>query len=147
MVRIEIDELVGTFRPPQNGAQPTWCAGAPLLVRHGDDLIISIPETGEKVSPADTAQREKILCNTRWQLWQRQADVWQCCQACTRCAARTQERRDSTDWCQNNANPPGAGNTHFEYHDQYHPGRIRSIKNGRHLRPKRNRQQSTLCLS
>ncbi|MCL6628788.1 MAG: hypothetical protein K6U00_04210, partial [Armatimonadetes bacterium] len=41
--------------------------GAPLVFRRGNDVFISISETGEGVPP---------LCNTRWQLWRRNSKGW-----------------------------------------------------------------------
>lgn len=64
---VEVEELVTTFVGPDNGAGPTWCYGAPLIVSTGQGVFASITETGENVPP---------LCNTRWQLWQRDRDAW-----------------------------------------------------------------------
>ena len=65
MIPAEVEETITTYVPPDNGAGPLWCYGAPLMVRHGDEVFISTMETGEG---------EKPLCNTRWQLWRRGAD-------------------------------------------------------------------------
>ncbi len=61
------EEVVTAYGPANNGAGPLWCYGAPLLVRHGNQVSVSIIETGKGVPP---------LCNTRWQLWQRGPGSW-----------------------------------------------------------------------
>src|SRR5688572_11718980 len=58
----EIEETVATCTPPNNGAGPLWCYGAPLVVRRGGEVFVSVMETGEGVPP---------LCNTRWRLYRR----------------------------------------------------------------------------
>lgn len=65
--RTEVEEVVATCAPPNNGAGPLWCYGAPLIVRRGEDVFASVMETGEGVPP---------LCNTRWRLFHRGADGW-----------------------------------------------------------------------
>jgi hypothetical protein len=65
---VEVEDVVCTYVSPDNGAGPTWCYGAPLLVRHGDDVFVSAMQTGADVPK---------LCNTRWQLFKRNADGWQ----------------------------------------------------------------------
>ncbi len=67
-VVVEVEELVSTFTPPNNGAGPTWCYGAPLIVRSGEGVYASVMQTGDTVPP---------LCNTRWQLWHRDKDGWE----------------------------------------------------------------------
>ncbi len=64
---VEVEEVVATCRPPNNGAGPLWCYGAPLLVRQGDTVFVSVMETGTGVP---------LLCNTRWRLFQRDARGW-----------------------------------------------------------------------
>lgn len=64
---VEVEEVVCEYESPNNGAGPLWCYGAPLLVRSGDKVFLSTMETGEDVQP---------LCNTRWQLWRRDAKGW-----------------------------------------------------------------------
>ena len=59
---VEVEDIVSQYVSPNNGAGPLWCYGAPLLVRQGDNVYVSVMETGEDVPP---------LCNTRWQLFQR----------------------------------------------------------------------------
>ncbi|MFO0907510.1 MAG: hypothetical protein U0794_03980 [Isosphaeraceae bacterium] len=66
-VEVECEEEVATCKPPDNGAGPLWCYGAPLLVRDGDRVFASVMETGEGVPP---------LSNTRWRLYQRDASGW-----------------------------------------------------------------------
>ena len=48
---------------PDNGAGPLWCYGAPLVVRQGERVFVSVMETGEGVPP---------LSNTRWRLFERE---------------------------------------------------------------------------
>lgn len=61
------EEVVTKFSAANNGATPMWCYSAPLIVRDGEDVFVSIIETGEDVPP---------LCNTRWQLWKREESGW-----------------------------------------------------------------------
>ncbi|MCZ6681380.1 MAG: hypothetical protein O7E52_29550, partial [Candidatus Poribacteria bacterium] len=68
---VEAEDVVSRYVPPNNGAGPLWCYGAPLLVRHGDWVYVSVMETGEDVPP---------LCNTRWQLLRRDRQGWRVCQ-------------------------------------------------------------------
>lgn len=63
----EVQEPVTRVLPPNNGAGPLWCYGAPLIVRDGSNVYVSISETGPDVPP---------LCNTRWRLWLRDRDGW-----------------------------------------------------------------------
>jgi len=64
---VEVEEVVTRYAPANNGAGPLWCYGSPLLVRRGDDVFLSVIETGENVPP---------LLNTRWQLWRRSSSAW-----------------------------------------------------------------------
>ncbi|MBN1417997.1 MAG: hypothetical protein JXP34_04430, partial [Planctomycetes bacterium] len=64
---VEVEEVVATCRPPNNGAGPLWCYGAPLIVRAGDAVFASLMETGEGVP---------LLCNTRWRLFRRGEAGW-----------------------------------------------------------------------
>ncbi|MBN1126779.1 MAG: hypothetical protein JXA82_17370 [Sedimentisphaerales bacterium] len=59
---VEVEEIITSFAPANNGAGPLWCYGAPLIARCGEDVFVSIIETGAGVPG---------LCNTRWQLWHR----------------------------------------------------------------------------
>ena len=68
-VRVEVEEEVYTFTPPNNGSGPLWSAGCTQIARMGDDVYISEMETGEGVPR---------LCNTRWRLLRRAADGWEC---------------------------------------------------------------------
>ena len=63
-MRIEIaaEEVVTTYEPPNNGAGPLWCYGSPTIVRDGETVFCSVPETMAGAKP---------LCNTRWQLFMR----------------------------------------------------------------------------
>src|SRR3954467_4280156 len=64
---VEVEEVVATCRPPNNGAGPLWCYGSPLLVRQGGVVYASVMETGEGVPP---------LSNTRWRLFRRDDRGW-----------------------------------------------------------------------
>lgn len=64
---VEVEETVTSFSPPNNGAGPLWCYGAPLVVRRGEDIFLITMETGRDVPP---------LCNTRCQLRQRDDRGW-----------------------------------------------------------------------
>ncbi len=68
---VELEEVVTTCAPANNGAGPLWCYGAPLVARVKDDVYLSVIETGKDVPP---------LCNTRWQLWHRSAASWKLAQ-------------------------------------------------------------------
>ena len=65
---VEIEEVVATCLPPDNGAGPLWCYGAPVMVRQGDTIYVSVMETGKGVP---------LLSNTRWRLFRRDARGWQ----------------------------------------------------------------------
>jgi hypothetical protein len=65
---VEVEEVVASCRPPDNGAGPLWCYGAPLVVRRGDLVFASVMETGEGVPP---------LSNARWRLFRRDARGWE----------------------------------------------------------------------
>lgn len=63
----EVEEVVATCEPANNGAGPYWCYGAPLLVRVNDDVFVSATEVGPGVP---------LLCNTRWRLMRRDQGGW-----------------------------------------------------------------------
>ena len=65
---VEIEEIVTSYTPANNGAGPMWCYGSTVIARQGDDVYLSLIETGKDVP---------LLCNTRWQLWQRTSSGWQ----------------------------------------------------------------------
>ncbi len=65
---VEVEEVVASCLPPDNGAGPLWCYGAPLLVRQGDTVFVRAMETGAGVP---------LLSNTRWRLFRRDARAWQ----------------------------------------------------------------------
>jgi len=65
---VELEEVVCTYVPPNNGAGPLWCYGAPLLVRWRDNVFVSASETGQDVPK---------LCNTRWRVFRRDQKGWQ----------------------------------------------------------------------
>jgi hypothetical protein len=69
---VEVEEVVTRYTPANNGAGPMWCYGSTVIARQGDDVFLSVIETGKDVPP---------LCNTRWQLWHRSSDVWKLEQA------------------------------------------------------------------
>jgi len=64
---VEVEEVVTSYAPANNGAGPLWCYGSTVIARQGQDVYVSIIETGKDVP---------LLCNTRWQLWRRSADKW-----------------------------------------------------------------------
>jgi hypothetical protein len=61
------DETVTEFTPPGNGAGSLWCYGAPLVVRIGDRVFISVMETGVNA---------RLYSNSRWQLFERTTQGW-----------------------------------------------------------------------
>lgn len=68
-MRVIAEETVATCEPPNNGSGPLWCYGAPLVVRMGSEVYISVMETGAGVPP---------LCNTRPRLYRkRKREAWQ----------------------------------------------------------------------
>ncbi|OHB60134.1 MAG: hypothetical protein A2168_07535 [Planctomycetes bacterium RBG_13_50_24] len=69
---VEVEEVVTSYTPANNGAGPLWCYGSTVIARQGGDVYLSVIETGEDVP---------LLCNTRWQLWHRSADGWKLAQA------------------------------------------------------------------
>jgi hypothetical protein len=64
---VVLEEVVTSYQAADNGAGPLWCYGSPLVVRQGNEVSVSIIETGKDVPP---------LCNTRWQLWRRDSSGW-----------------------------------------------------------------------
>jgi hypothetical protein len=64
---VEVEEVVTTYTPANNGAGPLWCYGSTVIARKDKDVYLSIIETGKDVPP---------LCNTRWQLWRRSRGGW-----------------------------------------------------------------------
>lgn len=64
---VEVEEVVTRYAPANNGAGPLWCYGSTVVARQGQEVYVSVIETGKDVPP---------LCNTRWQLWQRDAGGW-----------------------------------------------------------------------
>ncbi|MER3473063.1 MAG: hypothetical protein C4335_03325 [Armatimonadota bacterium] len=68
-MRVLAEETIATCEPPNNGAGPLWCYGAPLIVRLGKEVYASVMETGADVRP---------LCNTRPRLYRRrEKEGWQ----------------------------------------------------------------------
>lgn len=69
MSRVITEQTVATCEPPDNGAGPLWCYGAPLIARVGDEVYASVMETGAGVPP---------LCNTRPRLYRKRgSEDWQ----------------------------------------------------------------------
>lgn len=64
---VEVEEVITHHVPANNGAGPLWCYGSPAIIRNGESVYLSIPET-------DPAMER--LCNTRWQLYFRNDDGW-----------------------------------------------------------------------
>ena len=63
------EEMICTYEPANNGAGPLWCHGSPTIVRDGNRVFATVPETGKDARP---------LCNTRWQLFCREDGAsWQ----------------------------------------------------------------------
>ena len=63
------EETICTCEPANNGAGPLWCSGSPTIVRDGNRVFATVPETGKDAKP---------LCNTRWQLFCRDdGATWQ----------------------------------------------------------------------
>jgi hypothetical protein len=69
---VEAEEVVTKYTAANNGAGPLWCYGSTVIARRGNDVYLSIIETGKDVP---------LLCNTRWQLWHRFADGWKIAQS------------------------------------------------------------------
>jgi len=65
---VEVEEEVYQYVPADNGASPTWCSGAPILVRIGEDRFATGLETLSDAQP---------LHNVRWMLFRRDATGWQ----------------------------------------------------------------------
>lgn len=64
---VELEEVVTSYTPANNGAGPMWCFGSTVIARDGEDVFLSSIETGKDVPP---------LCNCRWQLWHRANTGW-----------------------------------------------------------------------
>jgi len=67
-VRIHAEEQVAPYTSFDNGSGPLWCFGSSTIARDGDRVFVSLNQVGEGLAP---------LCNTRWQLFSREADGWQ----------------------------------------------------------------------
>ena len=63
---VTAEDIICTVTPCRNGSGPLWCSGTPTIVRHGDTVFASVPETSSDIAP---------LCNTRWQLFSREDDA------------------------------------------------------------------------
>jgi len=64
---VQVEEMVTRYTPANNGAGPLWCYGSTVIARQGENVYLSVIETGKDVPP---------LCNTRWQLWRRNGVGW-----------------------------------------------------------------------
>ncbi len=64
---VDVEEVVTRYTPANNGAGPLWCYGSTVIARQGENVYLSVIETGKDVPP---------LCNTRWQLWHRTTEGW-----------------------------------------------------------------------
>ncbi|MBW8040823.1 MAG: hypothetical protein FVQ85_12580 [Planctomycetes bacterium] len=69
---VEVEDVVTKYTSANNGAGPLWCYGSTVIARQGNDVYLSIIETGKDVP---------LLCNTRWQLWHRSANGWKIAQS------------------------------------------------------------------
>ena len=68
---VEAEEVVTKYTSANNGAGPLWCYGSTVIARQGNDVYLSVIETGKDIP---------LLCNTRWQLWHRSAEGWKIAQ-------------------------------------------------------------------
>ena len=59
--KVEVEEVVTGYLGANNGAGPLWCYGSTVIGWVGEQVFLSVIETGKDVP---------LLCNTRWQLWQ-----------------------------------------------------------------------------
>jgi hypothetical protein len=65
--RVEVEEPIYDFTPPDNGAGPLWAFGSPLMVRrHGTVFVAGL----------DTVAGVKPLNKCRWALHARDVDGW-----------------------------------------------------------------------
>lgn len=76
------EETVASYVPPNNGAGPLWCFGAPIVVRLGERVFANVMETGENARP---------YCNTRWKLYERTSEGWK--------AQQREEKFDQREPC------------------------------------------------
>ena len=67
-VKVEAEEIVYKYEPPDNGAGPMWCHGNTCIVRYGDKLV---------ASGMETLQDQVPLNNTRWLLFERTQQGWE----------------------------------------------------------------------
>ncbi len=56
------EQAITAFVNPQNGSSPMWCYGTPVVVRSGNTVFVTVPETGEGMPPT---------ANTRLQIYMR----------------------------------------------------------------------------
>ena len=60
--RVLADEIITTTTPSNNGSNPMWSAGAPLVVRENGNVWASISIHDPEEPP---------MCNTHWELWRK----------------------------------------------------------------------------
>lgn len=77
---VELEEIVYSFEPADNGAGPMWCRGSTCLARVGEDVFASGLETIPEAKP---------LNNCRWMLFHRGPQGWK--RVRTDTAGRTRE--------------------------------------------------------
>ena len=65
---VEVEEVVCSFEPADNGAGPLWCHGSTVVARRGDEVYVAGLETLPDQQP---------LNNCRWVLYRRDAGGWQ----------------------------------------------------------------------
>lgn len=66
--QVLVESEVFTLLPPDNGSGPLWSYGCSQVARAGDDVYVSVMETGSDVP---------LLCNTKWRLLKRDGNGWQ----------------------------------------------------------------------
>lgn len=71
-LNVELEEIVYEYENPDNGSGPFWCHGNAILVRDGDNVIVSGIETLKQYKP---------LNNIRWLLYKRDLNGWKLQQA------------------------------------------------------------------
>lgn len=64
---VEVEELIYTTPPAENGAGPLWCYGSTCLARLGDDVV---------ASGIETISGQKPLNNVRWMVFRRESSGW-----------------------------------------------------------------------
>ena len=62
-IRVLADESITTTTKSNNGSNPMWCVGAPLLVRDKKGTVWASISVHDSEAPS--------YCNTHWELWRR----------------------------------------------------------------------------